>query len=225
MKRVWLIAFVIALIADLIGVYLKNEMLVYISKPLVVITLIFYFLSATKGIKNNLKKFILGALIFSWLGDVLLMFDSMDKNFFLFGLTAFLIAHLFYILYFSKIRIGENAKLNWKFALIVAVYYSGLIYILYNDLGEMKIPVLVYGLVISTMFLLALHMLFIKNREAGKMMMLGALLFVASDSILAINKFYQPFEMAGILIMLTYGLAQLFITLGAARYIHSISKQ
>jgi uncharacterized membrane protein YhhN len=89
----------------------------------------------------------------------------------------------------------------------------------------MKIPVLVYGVVISVMFLLALHMLFIKNREAGKMMMLGALLFIVSDSILAINKFYQPFEYAGIAIMLSYGIAQLLITLGAVRYITSTSKQ
>ena len=89
----------------------------------------------------------------------------------------------------------------------------------------MKIPVLVYGVVISVMFLLALHMLFIKNKEAGKMMMLGALLFIVSDSILAINKFYQPFEYAGIAIMLSYGIAQLLITLGAVKYITSASKQ
>ena len=43
----------------------------------------------------------------------------------------------------------------------------------------------------------------------------GALLFVISDSVLAINKFYQPFEVAGVIIMLTYGLAQLFIVEGA----------
>ena len=88
----------------------------------------------------------------------------------------------------------------------------------------MKIPVLVYGIVISIMFLLALHMLFVRNKEAGKLMMLGALLFVASDSILAINKFYSSFEYAGIAIMLTYGIAQLLITLGAVRYI-TTSKQ
>ena len=89
----------------------------------------------------------------------------------------------------------------------------------------MKIPVLVYGIVISIMFLLALHMLFIKNKNAGKMMMFGALLFIVSDSILAINKFYQPFEYAGIAIMLSYGIAQLLITLGAVKYITSASKQ
>jgi uncharacterized membrane protein YhhN len=50
-------------------------------------------------------------------------------------------------------------------------------------------------------------------------MMTGALLFVVSDSTLAINKFYQSFEIAGVVIMLTYGLAQLFIVEGANRYI------
>ena len=52
-------------------------------------------------------------------------------------------------------------------------------------------------------------------------MMAGAFLFVVSDSVLAINKFYQSFEAAGIIIMLTYALAQLFIIKGATRYIRS----
>jgi uncharacterized membrane protein YhhN len=225
MKKAWLVAFGIALVADLTGVYLKNEMLVYISKPLVVITLILYFLVATWKIENAFIKIIIWALFFSWLGDLALMFDSFDQKSFMIGLLAFLFAHLRYINFFFIARIGEKVKLKPGLILIVAVYYAGLITFLYSHLNEMKIPVIVYGLVISIMFLLALHMLFIKNKEAGKLLMLGALLFVTSDSILAINKFYQPFEMAGIFTMLTYGLAQLFITLGAARYILSISKQ
>jgi uncharacterized membrane protein YhhN len=225
MKKVWLIAFTLALIADLIGIYLKNEMLVYIAKPLIVISLIAYFLTATRKIENGFIKIIVSALFFSWLGDLALMFDSFDQRSFLIGLLAFLIAHVAYIRFFSIARAGEKIKLKPVLILVVAVYYAGLISFLYNHLNEMKIPVIVYGLIISIMFLLALHMLFIKNKEAGKLLMLGALLFVTSDSILAINKFYQSFEMAGILIMLTYGLAQLFITIGAAGYIHSISKQ
>lgn len=225
MKRVWLIVFAIALIMDLAGIYLKNEILVYIAKPLIVITLILFFLTATRNIENGFIKIIVSALIFSWLGDLALMFDSFDQKAFMIGLLAFLFAHLRYIRFFSIARIGEKVKLKPGLILIVAVYYAGLIFLLYDHLNEMKIPVIVYGLVISIMFLLALHLLFIKNKEAGKLLMLGALLFVTSDSILAINKFYQPFEMAGIYVMLTYGLAQLFITLGAVRYIHSVSNQ
>jgi uncharacterized membrane protein YhhN len=225
MKRAWLIAFAIALMADLIGVYLKNEILVYIAKPLVVISLVLYFLAATRKTENGFIKIIVSALIFSWLGDLALMFDSFDQRAFIIGLLAFLFAHLRYIRFFSIVRMGEKIKLKPGLIAIVTVYYAVLIFFLYDHLYKMKLPVIVYGLIISIMFLLALHMLFIRNKEAGKMMMTGALLFVASDSVLAINKFYQPFEMAGILIMLTYGLAQLFITLGAARYIHSVSKQ
>jgi len=225
MKKIFLIGFAVALIADLIGIYLKNDILVYVAKPLIVISLIVYFLSATWKFENGLMKIIARALSFSWLGDVVLMFESFNKNIFLIGLVSFLFAHLIYINFFSIVRAGEKIKLKTGLILLVVVYYSGLIFLLFNDLHEMKIPVLVYGIVISVMFLLALHMLFIKNKEAGKMMMLGALLFVASDSILAINKFYESFEFAGIAIMLTYGIAQLLITLGAVRYITSISKQ
>jgi uncharacterized membrane protein YhhN len=69
------------------------------------------------------------------------------------------------------------------------------------------------------MFMLAMHMLFIKNKKAGLWMMMGALLFVISDSLLAINKFYQLFQISDMLIMSTYGLAQLFIAKGAILYI------
>lgn len=66
-----------------------------------------------------------------------------------------------------------------------------------------------------------MHMVFIKNKIAGRLMITGALLFLISDSTLAVDKFYQSFEMGGIIIMLTYGLAQLFITEGAIQYIQS----
>jgi uncharacterized membrane protein YhhN len=83
----------------------------------------------------------------------------------------------------------------------------------------MKLAVRIYGIVISFMFVLAMHMLYVKNKMAGNWMFFGALLFVISDSTLAVNKFYHSFEGSGIIIMLTYGLAQLFIIEGAIRYI------
>ena len=52
-------------------------------------------------------------------------------------------------------------------------------------------------------------------------MTMGAILFVVSDSLLAFNKFFAAFNNAGLIIMLTYGLAQLFITEGAVKYINS----
>jgi uncharacterized membrane protein YhhN len=153
------------------------------------------------------------------------MLQDDNPNFFLFGLSSFLIAHIFYILFFHFVRIKENIKGKWYLLLIVAVYYAIIISILSPYLGNMKLPVRIYAVVISFMFMLAMHMLFIKNTMAGLWMMTGALLFIISDSLLAINKFYFPFQMAGIFVMTTYGLAQLFITEGAVRYINSAYKE
>ena len=218
---VWLILFFAALGVNLTGILLHNEQLQNFSKPGLIPFLAGYFLDQTRGSGGNLKKYILAALFFSWAGDVLLMFVPKNELFFMLGLSAFLIAHIFYIIFFHHVRVKETVKGNPWLMVIVVVYYGALITLLSPHLADMKWPVRVYGIVISFMFMLAMHMMFIKNKTAGKWMMIGALLFVISDSVLAINKFYQPFEAAGISIILTYGLAQLFIIQGAVKYIRN----
>ena len=224
-KQSWLILFLIVLGAHIAGIQGKNEILQFISKPLLVPVLMGYFLFGTRGIANRLKKWILLALFFSWAGDMLLMFVSKDEIFFLLGLASFLLAHVFYIIFFHQVRVEEGVKSNPWLLVIVVIYYAALVSWLSPYLGDMKIPVRIYGIVISFMFMLAMHMLVIKNKQAGKWMMGGALLFVISDSVLAINKFYNPFDMAGVVIMITYGLAQLFIVQGAIDHISSADKE
>lgn len=218
-KSFWFIFFLAVLAANLADRQFNNGELEYYFKPLLIPVLAGYFISQINIIAAGLKKWILLALFFSWAGDVLLMFESKDKIFFLLGLSSFLLAHIFYIVFFHFVRLREKVKGNPLLLIVVVIYYAVLISLLSPYLADMKIPVLVYGIVISFMFMLAMHMLFIKNKAAGKWMMFGALLFVISDSVLAVNKFYQSFEEAGIIIMLTYGLAQLFIVEGAVKYI------
>ena len=187
--------------------------------------LIIFFVFQTKDFLSPLKKWIVLALVFSWAGDVLLMFESTNSNFFISGLVAFLIAHIFYILFYENVIRKEGLKKNYWWFLPVIIYYISLIYILSPNLGDMKLPVRIYGIVISYMLIQALQTGRIKDLGAATLMIAGAVLFITSDSILAINKFYESFEYAGIAIMLTYGIAQLLITLGAVRYITSTSKQ
>lgn len=224
-KEYWLIAFIIFFIAHLTGIQLHNESIQFFTKPTLIPVLAGFFLFQTNSIANSLKKWILFALFFSWGGDVLLMFVSKNELFFLLGLASFLLAHIFYIVFFNQVRVRENIKSNPWILLIVVVYSAALTTWLSPYLGKMKLPVRIYGIVISFMFLLALNVFAIKNKAVGKWMMFGALLFVISDSVLAINKFYEPFDAAGIIIMLTYGLAQLFIVRGAAEYIISSKSQ
>jgi uncharacterized membrane protein YhhN len=130
-----------------------------------------------------------------------------------------LIAHIFYILFFLVVRSREKLRSNLVLLIIVLFYYVSFISFLGPYLGEMKMAVRIYGIVISYMFMLAMHMLFLDNRLAGRLMMAGAALFVVSDSVLAINKFYREFTLAGPLIMITYGFAQLLIVEGVINYL------
>jgi len=218
-KTFWIILFLIILAADLAAVYLDKESWRYFTKPLVVISLIAYFISQTSSVQSDLKKWILLALAFSWVGDIFLLFESKETVFFLLGLSSFLIAHIFYIVFFHVVRLRENIMGNILFLLLVVIYYTTLMTVISPYLEKMKLPVRIYGVVISFMLLLALHTWFIKNKKASLMIITGAVLFIISDSLLAFNKFYSSFDYAGIGVMLTYGLAQLFIAEGAIKYI------
>lgn len=217
-KKGFIIFFFVLLLVNITGGEIGNALLQYISKPLLMPVLMLYFLACTGKVESGLKKWVLLALFFSWAGDVLLMFQEKMPDFFLFGLSAFLLAHVFYILFFHGIRTREGIKGNFFLLLPVAGYYGGLIMLLSSHLGDMKMPVIIYGLVISFMLVLALHMLYSRNKEAGKLLAAGAALFVVSDSLLAINRFYQAFSFANIAVMLTYGIAQYLIVKGACLY-------
>ena len=149
------------------------------------------------------------------------MFEENNSIFFLLGLSAFLLAQVSYIIFFHGIRMREYIRGNALLLLPVVLYYAILVSVLSPFLGNMKLPVRIYAVVLSFMLMLAMHTVLGKNKKAGLWMMSGAILFVASDSLLAFNKFYATFNYAGIIIMLTYGLAQLFITYGAVKYLSS----
>ena len=142
-KKFLIILYILVLVADLFAVYTGNETLRYITKPLLMPLLIFLFISQTTSFASSLKKWIILALAFSWAGDVLLMFDSISSNFFIFGLVGFLLAHIFYIILFDLIRLREKLKQSLLPLLPIAIYYFLLISLLQPHLSEMKNPVII----------------------------------------------------------------------------------
>src|SRR5262245_58206813 len=129
MKRTyWLIAYAIIVGGDLIGIQLQDQTLQYICKPLIIPALAGYFLY--DKMQHDLTKWILFALFFSWMGDILLMFDGINELYFLLGLSSFLLAHIFYISFFHLVRVKENIGSNPWWLLPVVAYYVGLITLL-----------------------------------------------------------------------------------------------
>ncbi len=168
-----------------------------VTKPLPVIAM----LMLLKPV-GHYSRFIFIGLLLSVIGDVLLEFST---SLFIYGLLAFLMAHLSYIVAFFKrsIRIAP-------IPLVLLMAFGSVIYwFLYPGLGDMAHPVLIYIVVILIMSWRATAQgNFNKNAIYP---VAGALLFVASDSLIALNKFYVEIEYHRYLIMLSYWAAQSLI--------------
>jgi len=95
---------------------------------------------------------------------------------------------------------------------------TGLVTVLFPHLGNLQIPVMVYALVITLMSLQALFRYGYTSKPSFILVFCGAISFMISDSLLAINKFMQPLPLSGLAIMLTYLLAQYLIVEGVLKH-------
>ena len=210
-----LIAFVLFCIIDFLGIYLEKQMMINFAKPMLMITLFWYYYSNTKTVN---KHFVLG-LFFSFLGDVLLL--GSGELYFIFGLLFFLIAHIFYIIMVFKIL----RKIKLKEFLIAGIPFLILFFvlmnILYDGLGTMRIPVIVYALTISFFGVVSLVLFLQTKTKTSLLLLIGVLIFITSDTVLALNLFYEKQSFYPLLIMMTYVLAQYLI----CRFVLKLNKQ
>jgi uncharacterized membrane protein YhhN len=214
--------FLLATLADISFIINEENDYRFFSKPLILIGLILYFFQITKPIASTLlTKSILAALIFSWIGDVLLMWSEL----FVFGLGSFLMAHVCYIIGFKvaqknpeKIESVNFLKL-FAFNLPIYLIAAFLYYLVHTNLGSLKIPVIVYILVIVSMLSTARERFGKVSSSSFWQVFVGGSLFFISDGIIAISRFYQNFPESGILIMGTYAVGQLLIVMGIRSYI------
>ena len=198
------VLFLIVSALDIIGVALNNSLLQIIFKPMIILSLIaLYYFTVEK--KNN---FYLMALFFSFLGDVFLL----DKNnMFLYGIAAFLITQVFFIVIIVKQMKKPSTFHKYLYAFLFLNYIVYLLSLLKPNLGELFYPVLVYGVTISVFGLVATLNYVTKRTKPELILMLGALLFITSDSFIALNKFHEPRTFYPVFIMITYVLAQYLI--------------
>jgi len=157
---------------------------------------------------SGLKGKLIGiGLLFSSCGDILLQIDS--RSFFVYGLGSFLLAHLFYIAAFIRQPAFNRSRL--PILLVFVVYGVVMGVLLLPELGEMLIPVAAYLLIIVGMGVAA-----VLGTDNHKPVIAGAALFIFSDSLIAVNRFLTPVPLSGLFIMITYYLAQAFITVGSS---------
>lgn len=212
-KQKFVIVFAIIVLAELFLMNIDSVYsLHYFTKPLIVGSLIAYFVPHSKHLGKSTRNLTLFALVFSVIGDMFLMFTEVSAHYFTSGLIAFLLAHVMYILVFLKKR-NTKTKL-FGIIIILAIYGGVLFYLLKDGLDNMLIPVLIYMLVILTMATTAFWRKQKVPKQSFYLVFIGALFFIFSDSLIALDKFYMPIPLARTGIISTYAFAQILIVSG-----------
>lgn len=205
------------------SVLFNLPLLHYVVKPIfMVVLMIFHRKQLTRNFSffSQLVQF---GLFFSWIGDIALMFDEQIPLLFVVGLGAFLIAHLGYTAAFVKSVIDSKAHLNVLKSILLSLPFivitGWFFYYMKDGLpADLFVPVLAYTIVISLMGIAAA----IRHQHVASKnynwILVGAILFILSDMVIAINKFVIDFEHDAILNMTLYLTGQFMITVGAVFY-------
>jgi sterol desaturase/sphingolipid hydroxylase (fatty acid hydroxylase superfamily)/uncharacterized membrane protein YhhN len=145
------------------------------------------------------------ALAASLAGDVALMFEGG----FLPGLVAFLLAHLAYVVLFAR---GVGPLPNRAALVVCAAFGLAMAWVLWPHVpGALRWPVVAYVAVICTMGAQAIGRAVVLRDPAAMAVAAGAVLFMASDTQLALNRFVAPLPVSPLGILSTYFAAQLLI--------------
>jgi uncharacterized membrane protein YhhN len=163
-----------------------------------------------RGIRDS--RILAAALSLSCLGDVLLHVGG--RRSFLLGLGAFLLAHVAYVALFARRwpRPLRPAPGRLVLAAAVVLYAAAFTAWLAPGLESLSVPVLAYAAAITAMAVAAIFAGF-----STPLVVMGALLFVLSDSLIAAGRFRAAVPLAGLLIWPAYYLGQYLITMGVLR--------
>lgn len=196
----------------------QDSRAVYRYKPTA--TLLIILVGALSFLRPNVDPtytaWILVGLVLSLVGDVALMFSS--QRAFLLGLVAFLLAHVVYATVFTVF--GGFCPADLFSGLILLAIGVLVLRCLWDGLGKMKGPVVLYVLVICLMVQRAISTLFgdAFSVTQGWLIALGAILFWISDLILGLNRFGRPWKYHRISLVF-YFAGQLLIALSASYFV------
>jgi uncharacterized membrane protein YhhN len=221
-KRVFTILFFTVLLIDLIAIGTHHEVVSFVTEPLLTILLATFFLTNTKqGTGKVFRILMFLALLFSCIGDVFLLLESKGEEYFIIGLASFLFTHLAYIGFFLRIRYTNLSRpdCRWPFIFLTEGALLLFIFSMLPYLGDMSIPVIIYAIFISFTLLTSIHAFRLKEQAIGWFCISGAILFIISDTLTAIDHFYHSVPAGDIWITLTYGLAQWGLCTGGLQYL------
>jgi len=177
----------------------------YIVKIIPILSLSFIAFLNIDGIRG---KLIVAGLLLSATGDVFLAISG--KGYFIFGLSFFAAAHVVYILALFREPVLKRRR---SIITVVFLLYGLIIgYFIVPNLQRLQIPVSIYIVLLILMGISA-----VAGRNNHYLVIVGAALFIISDSIIAFNMFLMKISNSSFWIMVTYYPAQFLITKGVLK--------
>lgn len=207
--NIWLAGIALLAACAILGLYLPAlHALFYACKPLATLAIVALALRLD-GEEPRYRRGVVIGLLFGLAGDVLLMLPG--DTAFMAGLASFLLGHVAYLHAYRQ-REGLFA-VRWPFALYAVLAVLVLAWLRPYLPSELRVPVLVYVLLLAAMAAQAAAVWWRRRDAASACAAAGGACFLASDAILAIDRFALPFAAAPALLLVLYWLAQSLIAL------------
>ena len=217
-RKFWIVPglfFIVAVILNLVGRFVGNEVLASAVKPMLMPFLALTALAAAGATERKEVRLLVLALLLGCVGDVFLIYDGF--LFFVAGMVAFLSGHICYMCLFGgKSWKGFTAK-TWIPAIVAMAALTAALIIAIGVNGAMLVPMCVYGFALMLLIFSTLAGVFRFRTCTWWILLAGALLFTFSDSLIAIGTFNGDFPGREFLVMLTYIAAQTLLAIGAVR--------
>lgn len=180
-----------------------------VTQMMLMPALIGVLFSGTAAVRPKMIRWVLLALVFSWLGDSIPRFLNGDPGF-LTMVGCFLVAQVFYVLALLP---------HWRHSIVLTPWWiipylaalAMLVLLCAPGAGALLVPVIVYGIALTIMAVLSTGL--------GKMAGLGGAIFFVSDSLIALRSFADiNLPAHSFWIMFTYVLGQALIAVAVIRF-------
>lgn len=214
--------------------FTHNHEVLFFTKPLLLPLIALGYFISVNGMWNKVHKLMMMTFLFSWFGDISLMLTPetitdtelmgipKSKYFFLAGLSSFFVTQLLFVILFRKSVNTSNSTLSRFFYVPFVLYWICMLVIILPPLhanpekSSATVPVIFYSAVLISMAAHALNRYGKTTNQSFWLTFVGAIVFVISDSLIAINflAFPKPTHYAGFSIITTYIIAECFIAVG-----------
>jgi len=213
------IAYALVFILVLLAQFKQWSLLNEIATPFITVTLLLLLSSVTK-LKGRFHQRLFTGLVFALTGNTLILMQNHHQSYFLYGVIALLICAVFYIsaFYLDFRSAQELDKRGAKIAIFSTAILCIAFYLFLRPyLGALKLPVIIYVLLMGMMMMMAAFRNQRVNSTSFKLVLAGVLFFVLSGALLACRYFVNPFKYADAYIVSTYMIAQYLIILGGTK--------